>query len=109
MLIVIRKLLHEGMTYSDPGGQLTPERIRHRMSKCIKGLESLGFRVIIIQNPDIRRSRIGFRECELNGANPFDYLNELQRHAEELKRSPAEWMAWNYRQTLERLATPAAA
>ena len=25
--------------------------------------------------------------CELNGANPFDYLTELQRHAEELKRA----------------------
>jgi hypothetical protein len=25
--------------------------------------------------------------CELNGANPFDYLTELLRHAEELKRS----------------------
>jgi transposase len=47
--------------------------------------------------------------CELNGANPFDYLTELQRHSEELKRSPAEWMPWNYRETLARLATPAAA
>ena len=25
--------------------------------------------------------------CELNGANPFDYLTELQRHAEELKQA----------------------
>ena len=24
--------------------------------------------------------------CELNGANPFDYLTELLRHAKELKR-----------------------
>ena len=47
--------------------------------------------------------------CELNGANPFDYLTELQRHAEELKRCPPEWMPWNYRETLARLATPAAA
>jgi transposase len=47
--------------------------------------------------------------CELNGANPFDYLTELQRHAEELKRTPSEWMPWNYRETLARLATPAAA
>jgi transposase len=47
--------------------------------------------------------------CELNGANPFDYLTELQRHAEELKRSPSEWMPWNYRETLARLATAAAA
>ena len=47
--------------------------------------------------------------CELNGANPFDYLTELQRHAEELKQNPAAWMPWNYRETLARLATPAAA
>ena len=44
--------------------------------------------------------------CELNGVNPFDYLTELQRHAEELKRSPSEWMPWNYRETLARLAGP---
>jgi transposase len=47
--------------------------------------------------------------CELNGANPFDYLTELLRHAEELKRSPSEWMPWNYRETLARFATPTAA
>jgi transposase len=35
--------------------------------------------------------------CELNGANPFDYLTELQRHAEELHHNPASWMPWNYR------------
>jgi hypothetical protein len=47
--------------------------------------------------------------CELNGANPFDYLTELQRHAEELKRNPSGWMPWNYRETLARLARPDAA
>jgi len=39
--------------------------------------------------------------CELNGINPFDYLTELQRHAEELAKNPAAWMPWNYRQTLQ--------
>jgi transposase len=47
--------------------------------------------------------------CELNGANAFDYLTELQRHAEDLKQNPSAWMPWNYRDTLARLATPAAA
>src|SRR5260370_15913276 len=46
--------------------------------------------------------------CELNGANPFHYLSELQRHAKELKQTPSEWMPWNYRETLVRLATLAA-
>ncbi len=40
--------------------------------------------------------------CELNGADPFDYLNQLQRHAEELKQTPSEWLPWNYRATLAR-------
>ncbi len=40
--------------------------------------------------------------CELNGVNPFDYLTELQRHAEQLKQNPAEWMPWNYRETMAR-------
>jgi hypothetical protein len=47
--------------------------------------------------------------CELNGANPFDYLTELLRHGAELKQHPMEWMPWNYRETLARLATPKAA
>ena len=40
--------------------------------------------------------------CQLCGANSFDYLTELQRHARELAANPAEWMPWNYRETLER-------
>jgi transposase len=44
--------------------------------------------------------------CELNDANPFDYLTELQKHAVELARHPREWMPWNYR---ERLAQSSAA
>ena len=30
--------------------------------------------------------------CQLCGANSFDYLTELQRHARELAERPAEWM-----------------
>jgi hypothetical protein len=47
MLLVIWKLLHEGQVYSDSGCQLSPETIRRRMVKCVKGLEALGFRVVI--------------------------------------------------------------
>ena len=39
--------------------------------------------------------------CELNGANPFHYLTELQKHAAELAAAPADWMPWNYLRTLE--------
>ena len=43
--------------------------------------------------------------CELNDANPFDYLTELQKHTDELAKNPAAWMPWNYRQTLEQAGT----
>ena len=39
--------------------------------------------------------------CELNGVNPFDYLTELQKHANELSSQPDRWMPWNYRQRLQ--------
>jgi len=42
--------------------------------------------------------------CELNDANPFDYLTELQKHAEELAKNPTVWMSWNYRATLQQQA-----
>jgi hypothetical protein len=40
--------------------------------------------------------------AELCGANPFHYLTELQRHADELEENPSQWMPWNYRSTLQR-------
>jgi transposase len=38
--------------------------------------------------------------CQLNQANPFDYLTELQRHGDELAAGPERWMPWNYREAL---------
>ena len=40
--------------------------------------------------------------CQLGGVNSFDYLVELQHHTRELAARPAEWMPWNYRETLTR-------
>jgi len=39
--------------------------------------------------------------CQLSGVNPFDYLTELQRHAEKLPDHPKSWMPWNYRETIQ--------
>jgi transposase len=36
--------------------------------------------------------------CELCGASPFDYLTELERHADEAALRPQNWLPWNYRQ-----------
>jgi transposase len=35
--------------------------------------------------------------CQLNRVNPFDYLTQLQRHADRLAVIPQLWMPWNYR------------
>jgi transposase len=35
--------------------------------------------------------------CQLNQANPFDYLTQLQRHSDQVAASPHLWMPWNYR------------
>jgi hypothetical protein len=44
--------------------------------------------------------------CELNGANSFQYLTELQRHPPQVAANPSDWMPWNYQETLERSAGP---
>jgi transposase len=41
--------------------------------------------------------------CELAGANPFDYLTELQKHPADLVSNPSAWMPWNYSETLGRM------
>lgn len=43
--------------------------------------------------------------CELCGANPFDYLTELDRHVDRAASNPAAWMPWNYRETLTGLTS----
>lgn len=45
--------------------------------------------------------------CELNGTNPFDYLNELQRNADDVAAKPHHWLPWNYAATIK--GRPAAA
>jgi transposase len=41
--------------------------------------------------------------CELCGESPFDYLTELDRHADEAASTPQDWMPWNYREIMERM------
>jgi transposase len=40
--------------------------------------------------------------AEINGKEPFDYLVALLRHADQAAESPANWMPWNYRETLSK-------
>jgi transposase len=43
--------------------------------------------------------------CELCGANPLDYLNQLEWHADEVAVRPENWMPWNYRLNLDGATT----
>jgi transposase len=38
--------------------------------------------------------------CQLNQVNPFDYLTQLQQHADQVAANPEHWLPWNYRDTL---------
>lgn len=38
--------------------------------------------------------------CELNDVNPFDYLTELQRHADEVAAAPEAWLPWSYQEQM---------
>ena len=47
--------------------------------------------------------------CQLCGANPFQYLTEVDCHADELSSNPDRWMPWNYQETLAAAPTAPAA
>ena len=38
--------------------------------------------------------------CQLCGANPFEYLQALQVHAETVQQNAQQWLPWNYRERL---------
>jgi len=44
--------------------------------------------------------------CELNGVNLHDYRTELTQHVSELSSHPADWMPWNYQDTLAKQGAP---
>ena len=46
--------------------------------------------------------------CELNGVNCYDYLVSLQQNRLAVRKTPAQWMPWNYQMALEELALIAA-
>ncbi len=42
--------------------------------------------------------------CRLAGVDIFVYLTQLQKHADEVRRQPADWLPWNYTRTLTSIA-----
>ncbi len=75
---------------------------------CERGLKKA---ILNRKNSLFFRSRHGARvgdlflslihTAELTGANPFEYLNALQRNSKLVSKKPREWMPWNYVETLE--------
>lgn len=86
----------------EPGAPLDNNLVERALKKAILHRKnSLFYKTLNgAQVGDLYMSLI--HSCELNDVNPFDYLTELQRYAEELGSKPADWMPWNYRNTLER-------
>ena len=85
----------------EPGAPLDSNLVERALKKCILHRKnSLFYKTENgAEVGDLFMSLI--HTCELNGVNPFDYLIELQKHAEELAKHPAAWMPWNYRQALQ--------
>jgi transposase len=44
--------------------------------------------------------------CELNSADPFDYLVTVMRFADQAKLAPKDWMPWNYTTARDALLRP---
>lgn len=40
--------------------------------------------------------------CSFAGADPFDYLTELERNATQVSEEPEKWLPWNYENALGR-------
>ncbi len=44
--------------------------------------------------------------CHLSKINPFDYLVSLQKYSSELFKNPAQWLPWNYQETMACMSMP---
>ncbi len=42
--------------------------------------------------------------CQSCGANPFEYLQALQKHVDKVKGDPHLWLPWNYEDALANAA-----
>ena len=80
---------------SQPGAPIDNNLVERALKKAILNRRNALFYKTLngAHTGDLFMSLI--HTCELNGANPFDYLTELQRHAAELAAHPPAWMPWN--------------
>jgi hypothetical protein len=91
-----------------PGSSIDSNIVERALKKAI-----LNRKKPPLQDAERSASRRSFMSprshVRLNGVNTLDYLTELQRHSAELAGHGSEWMPWNYRETVARLATRPAA
>jgi len=94
---------------SQPGAPIDNNVVERALKKAILNRRNALFYKTLngAQTGDLYMSLI--HSCELNGANPFDYLTELLRHSKDVSVQPSAWLPWNYRATLSRLTAPSAA
>jgi transposase len=94
---------------SQPGAPIDNNLVERALKKAILNRRNALFYKTLngARTGDLFMSLI--HTCELNGANAFEYLTELQRHSAELSAHSADWMPWNYRETLTKSTTPSAA
>ena len=39
--------------------------------------------------------------CQKQSVNSFDYLVQIQKHSDKVGKNPAQWLPWNYKDTLK--------
>ena len=80
---------------SQPGTPLDNNVVERALKKAILNRRNALFYKTLngARTGDLFMSLI--HTCELNGANAFDYLTELQRHSAELSAHSSDWMPWN--------------
>jgi len=100
----------EGLTLflRQPGAPLDSNAVERILKKVVL------FRKNSLFYKTARGARVGdiylslIATCQLNRANPHQYLTVLQHHIEAFKAAPADWMPWNFREALDRIRDPAA-
>jgi hypothetical protein len=83
-----------------PGAPLSNAEVERLLKKCVlRRKNSLFYKTQVgAWIGDVLMSVI--ETARLNGANPFEYLVELQTHASRVRARPEAWLPWNYQQTL---------
>jgi hypothetical protein len=80
----------EGATKAKKGEPLGPRCRRHRKNSLFYKTQ---------QGADVGDVYMSLIHTSyFAGADPLDYLTQLQRHEQQVQAEPTHWLPWNYRQ-----------